>query len=315
MSDYLFLANRTDVFFVVSIIIPTFVVMKQTASRLLNVGGRLISLSRPQVMGILNCTPDSFYAGSRQQTEQEIVSRANLIVDEGAQMIDVGAYSTRPGAERVSEEEEMRRLRFALSLVRREQPDAVISVDTFRPDVAKMAVEEYGAGIINDVSGGNPNGVFGSTVSPSADMITADYPPMFRMVAQLQVPYVLMSSAATIHDMILGFARQVQQMRDLGQKDIILDPGFGFGKTIAQNYELLKQLQQLQMMQLPVLVGLSRKSMIWRQLDITPEESLNGTTALHMASLMKGVSLLRVHDVKMAVESIELFLAMERVEE
>lgn len=138
MSDYLFLANRTDVFFVVSIIIPTFVVMKQTASRLLNVGGRLISLSRPQVMGILNCTPDSFYAGSRQQTEQEIVSRANLIVDEGAQMIDVGAYSTRPGAERVSEEEEMRRLRFALSLVRREQPDAVISVDTFRPDVAKM---------------------------------------------------------------------------------------------------------------------------------------------------------------------------------
>jgi dihydropteroate synthase len=178
-----------------------------------------------------------------------------------------------------------------------------------------MAVEEYGAGIINDVSGGNPNGVFGSTVSPSADMITADYPPMFRMVAQLQVPYVLMSSAATIHDMILGFARQVQQMRDLGQKDIILDPGFGFGKTIAQNYELLKQLQQLQMMQLPVLVGLSRKSMIWRQLDVTPEESLNGTTALHMASLMKGVSLLRVHDVKMAVESIELFLAMERVEE
>jgi dihydropteroate synthase len=178
-----------------------------------------------------------------------------------------------------------------------------------------MAVEEYGAGIINDVSGGNPNGVFGSTVSPSADMITADYPPMFRMVAQLQVPYVLMSSAATIHDMILGFARQVQQMRDLGQKDIILDPGFGFGKTIAQNYELLKQLQQLQMMQLPVLVGLSRKSMIWRQLDVTPEESLNGTTALHMASLMKGVSLLRVHDVKMAVESIELFLAIERVEE
>lgn len=176
-------------------------------------------------------------------------------------------------------------------------------------------MEEYGAGIINDVSGGNPNGVFGSMVSPSADMITADYPPMFRMVAQLQVPYVLMSSAATIHDMILGFARQVQQMRDLGQKDIILDPGFGFGKTIAQNYELLKQLQQLQMMQLPVLVGLSRKSMIWRQLDVTPEESLNGTTALHMASLMKGVSLLRVHDVKMAVESIELFLAMERVEE
>jgi dihydropteroate synthase len=264
MSDYLFLANRTAVFFVVSIIIPTFVVMKQTASRLLNVGGRLISLSRPQVMGILNCTPDSFYAGSRQQTEQEIASRANLIVEEGGLIIDVGAYSTRPGAERVSEEEEMRRLRFALSLVRREQPDAVISVDTFRPDVAKMAVEEYGAGIINDVSGGNPNGAFGSTVSPSADMITADYPPMFRMVAQLQVPYVLMSSAATIHDMILGFARQVQQMRDLGQKDIILDPGFGFGKTIAQNYELLKQLQQLQMMQLPVLVGLSRKSMIWR---------------------------------------------------
>lgn len=286
--------------------------MKQAANRLLNVGGRLVSLARPQVMGILNCTPDSFYAGSRWQTEQEIASRANLIIEEGGQMIDVGAYSTRPGAERISEEEELRRLRFALTVVRREQPDAVVSVDTFRADVAKMAVEEFGVDIINDVSGGNPNGAFGSTVSSSSAMTSADYPPMFRMVALLQVPYVLMSSAATMHDMLLGFARQVQQLRDLGQKDIILDPGFGFGKTVAQNYELLKQLNQLQMMQLPVLVGLSRKSMIWRQLGVTPEESLNGTTALHMVSLMKGASLLRVHDVKAATEAVELIMAMDK---
>lgn len=286
--------------------------MKQAANRLLNVGGRLVSLARPQVMGILNCTPDSFYAGSRWQTEQEIASRANLIIEEGGQMIDVGAYSTRPGAERISEEEELRRLRFALTVVRREQPDAVVSVDTFRADVAKMAVEEFGVDIINDVSGGNPNGAFGSTVSSSSAMTSADYPPMFRMVALLQVPYVLMSSAATMHDMLLGFARQVQQLRDLGQKDIILDPGFGFGKTVAQNYELLKLLNQLQMMQLPVLVGLSRKSMIWRQLGVTPEESLNGTTALHMVSLMKGASLLRVHDVKAATEAVELIMAMDK---
>ncbi len=263
--------------------------MKKVADKLLNVGGRLLDLSQPCVMGILNCTPDSFYAGSRMQTEKEIAQCANRIIAEGGLMIDVGACSTRPGFVAVSSEEEMQRLRFALQVVRREQPDAIVSVDTFRPEVAKMAVEEFGVGIINDVGGGSEQ-----------------HPPMFRLVAQLQVAYVLMSSAPTIRDMLLGFARQVQQLRDLGQKDIILDPGFGFGKTLEQNYEVLEAMDQLGIMELPVLAGLSRKSMIWRLLDITPDEALNGTTALNTVALLKGASILRVHDVKAAVEVVRL---------
>ena len=201
-------------------------------------------------------------------------------------MIDVGGCSTRPGSEPVSEAEEMQRLRLALGVVRREQPHAVVSVDTFRPDVARMAVEEFGADIINDVSEGSVE--------------------MFRMIARLRVPYILMSVQPTLHDMLLAFAREVQQLRDFGVKDIILDPGFGFGKTVAQNYSVMNQLERLQIMELPLLVGISRKSMIFKLLGLTPDESLNGTSVLNTIALMKGASILRVHDVKEAVECVRI---------
>ena len=252
----------------------------------INIHGQLMELSKPQVMGILNVTPDSFFAGSRMQTEQEIAVRANQIMAEGATMIDVGGCSTRPGSEPVSEAEEMQRLRMALGAVRREQPHAVISVDTFRPDVARMAVEEFGADIINDVSEGNME--------------------MYRMIARLRVPYILMSVQPTLRDMLLAFAREVQQLRDLGVKDIILDPGFGFGKSVAQNYQVMNHLERLLVMELPLLVGISRKSMIYKLLGLTPNESLNGTSVLNTIALMKGASILRVHDVKEAVECVRI---------
>ena len=252
----------------------------------INIHGRLMDLSQPQVMGILNVTPDSFYAASRKQTEQEIAECASRIVAEGGTIIDVGACSTRPGFQEISEAEEMERLRFGLGIVRRELPDGVISVDTFRPDVARMAVEEFGVGIINDVSEGNPR--------------------MFRMVSRLRVPYILMSQQPTIREMLLSFAEKVQQLRDLGAKDIILDPGFGFGKTLEQNYQIMGELDKLQVMGLPLLVGVSRKSMIYKLLGFTPDESLNGTTALNTIALMKGASILRVHDVKEAVECCKI---------
>ena len=248
----------------------------------ININGRLMDLSEPQVMGILNVTPDSFYAASRKLTEQEIAECARRIVAEGGTIVDIGACSTRPGFQEISEAEEMERLRFGLGIVRRELPDGVISVDTFRPDVARMAVEEFGVDIINDVSEGNPR--------------------MFRMVSRLRVPYILMSQQPTIGEMLLSFAEKVQQLRDLGAKDIILDPGFGFGKTLEQNYQIMGELDKLQVMDLPLLVGVSRKSMIYKLLGFTPDESLNGTTALNTIALMKGASILRVHDVKEAVE-------------
>ena len=252
----------------------------------INIHGRLMDLAKPLVMGILNVTPDSFYAGSRKQTEQEIVERARQIVTEGGAIIDVGAYSTRPGAQDVPESEEMERLRFGLGIVRRELPDSIVSVDTFRPDVARMAVEEFGADIVNDVSEGG----------------TA----MFRMVSNLRVPYILMSQQPTMREMLLSFAEKVQQLRDFGAKDIILDPGFGFGKTLEQNYQVMGELEKLLVMELPLLVGVSRKSMIFKLFGITPNESLNGTTALNTISLMKGASILRVHDVKEAVECCKI---------
>ena len=252
----------------------------------INVQGRLMDLSLPQVMGILNVTPDSFYAGSRKQTEQEIVERACQIVGQGGSIIDVGGYSTRPGGSEVSESEEMERLRFALGIIRRELPSAVISVDTFRPDVARMAVEEYGVDIINDVSEGSTE--------------------MFRMVSRLRVPYILMSVKPTLRDMLLAFSKEVQQLRDMGVKDIILDPGFGFGKTLEQNYEVMSGLEKLQVMELPILVGVSRKSMIFRLLETKPDDSLNGTTVLNTIALTKGASILRVHDVKEAVECVRI---------
>ena len=275
---------------------------------MVNVRGRLMDLNEPQVMGILNVTPDSFYAGSRKQTAEEIAERANQIISEGGTMIDVGAFSTRPGAAEVSEAEETERLRFGLDIVRREQPDAVLSVDTFRPEVAHMAVEEFGADIINDVSEGGLTGI----VNTPLDQTDETYPAMFRMVAQLRVPYILMSVQPTLRDMLLSFSKKVQQLRDLGVKDIILDPGFGFGKTMEQNYQLMSELERLSVMELPLLVGISRKSMIYNLLGLTANDSLNGTTALNTVALMKGASILRVHDVKEAVECVKIMKSLNK---
>ena len=264
----------------------------------INVRGRLIDLSSPLVMGILNATPDSFYEGSRKQTEAEIASCANEIVAQGGQMIDVGAFSTRPGAAEVSMEEETERLRRALQIVRREQPDAIVSVDTYRPLVARRCIEEFGADIINDVSEGGITGIVDTPIHEEGDM--------FQTVAQLGVPYILMSVQPTLPKMMQNFAAEVQRLRDLGAKDIILDPGYGFGKTLEQNYEILHHAERLQELGLPVLVGVSRKSMIFRLLGGTPATSLNGTTVLHTVSLMKGASILRVHDVKEACEAVRI---------
>ena len=251
----------------------------------LNCNGRLFSLDEPQVMGILNVTPDSFYADSRKQTEEDIARRVHQILDEGGTIIDVGACSTRPDAEPATEFEEMERLRLALAIVRREAPDAVVSVDTFRPDVARMVVEEFGADIINDVDGGRE---------------------MFRMVSRLRVPYIYMSRKATMRDVLLDCAEAVDMLRSMGQKDIVLDPGFGFGKTLEQNYDILRELERMQMLHLPLLVGISRKSMIYRLLDTDPAQALTGTVALNTFALTKGASILRVHDVREAVECVKL---------
>lgn len=269
----------------------------------IQVKGRLVSLREPQVMGILNCTPDSFFAGSRVQTEESIARRANQIIEEGGTMIDVGGFSTRPGGVEVPEEEEMRRLRFALPIVRREQPEAILSVDTYRPNVARMVVEEMGADIINDVSEGGITGV----VDTPLEQTTDEYPAIFRTVADLGVPYILMSVKPTIHDMLLAMAREVQQLRDLGQKDIILDPGFGFGKTQEQNYDVLREMNRLSTLGLPILAGMSRKRMIFQPLATNPDGSLNGTTVVNTLALMNGASILRVHDVKAAAEAVRLF--------
>lgn len=259
----------------------------------LNCNGRLLSLEEPKVMGILNVTPDSFYAQSRQQTEQEIAQRAQQILAEGGDIIDVGACSTRPDSTPVSEEEEMERLRLALSIIRKEMPKAILSVDTFRADVARMVVEEFGVDIINDVGEG--------TAAPTPQPST-----MFRMVSRLGVPYIYMSRKATMKDILMDCAEAVDILRSLGQKDIVLDPGFGFGKTLDDNYQVMNQLERMKMTQLPILVGISRKSMIYRLLDTTPEEALNGTTALNTLALMKGADILRVHDVREAVETVKI---------
>lgn len=279
--------------------------MEITTARYINVNGSLLDLSQPRVMGILNVTPDSFYAGSRTQTEAEIVRRVRQIVSEGAAIIDIGAYSSRPNADNVSSREEMERLRMGLKILFEIQPDAVVSVDTFRADVARMCVEEYGVAIINDIAAG--------------EMDT----DMFHTVAALNVPYIMMHMQGTpqsmqqhphydnlLKEVFLYFARKVQQLRDLGVKDIILDPGFGFGKTMEHNYELLSHLEEFRIFELPLLVGVSRKSMIYRLLDITPQEALNGTTVLDTICLLKGADILRVHDEKEAVETVRIVQAM-----
>lgn len=260
----------------------------------INVRGQLIDLGEPLVMGIMNVTPDSFYANSRVQTAEAIRQRAHQIVAQGAKIIDIGACSTRPGGVVVSAEEEMQRLAFALPIVKEAEPDAILSIDTFHADIARRMIEEFGADIINDVEEGKD-------------------PEMFRTVAELGTPYILMSTAANLHDMLIDFSREVQELRDLGQKDIILDPGFGFGKDpVAGNYELLSVMERLQVMELPILVGISRKRMIHQLLGITAAESLNGTTILNTIALLKGANILRVHDVREAVEAVKIVGAMRQ---
>lgn len=275
--------------------------MKGLVQYSLNINGRLLNLSEPQVMGILNVTPDSFYSGSRKQTEDEIESRVRQIIGEGASIIDIGAYSSRPNADDVSPFEEMERLRKGLSVIQRVAPNAIVSVDTFRADVAKMCVEEYGVGIVNDISGG---------------MLDKD---MFATVAKLGIPYILMHMQGTpqnmqqnphyddvVKEVFMYFAEKVQRLRDLGVKDIILDPGYGFGKTVEHNYELMNHQEELLEFELPLLVGISRKSMIYKALGITADEALNGTSVLNTISLLKGANILRVHDVATCVEVVNL---------
>ena len=275
--------------------------MKGLVQYSLNINGKLLDLSEPQVMGILNVTPDSFYSGSRKQTEDEIESRVRQIIGEGASIIDIGAYSSRPNADDVSPSEEMERLRKGLTVIQRVAPDAIVSVDTFRADVAKMCVEEYGVGIVNDISGG---------------MLDKD---MFATVAKLGIPYILMHMQGTpqnmqqnphyddvVKEVFMYFAEKVQRLRDLGVKDIILDPGYGFGKTVEHNYELMNHQEELLEFELPLLVGISRKSMIYKALGITTDEALNGTSVLNTISLLKGANILRVHDVATCVEVVNL---------
>ena len=269
----------------------------------LNIRGKLIDLATPKVMGILNCTPDSFYVGSRKQTEHDIAERANQIIQEGGTMIDVGAFSMRPGAKEVSEEEEMARLKAALQVVRREQPDAVVSVDTYRPNVARHCIEDWGADIINDVSEGGVTGIVNTPIHEAENM--------FDIIGQLKVPYILMSVKSNLHDMMISFADEVQQLRNRGVKDIILDPGFGFGKTLQQNYEIYNDMERLGTLQLPLLVGISRKTMIYKLVGGDPTTALNGTTVLNTAALLKGAGILRVHDVQEAVESVKIVSAIQ----
>ena len=271
---------------------------------MINVHGQLLSLQKPVVMGILNCTPDSFFAGSRKQTEVEIAERTWQIINEGGSIIDVGAFSTRPGAQEVSEEEEMRRLRFALAIVRRESPSSIVSVDTYRPNVARMAVEEYGVDIINDVSEGGITGIVDTPLESSKER---EYPEIFQMMGKLKVPYILMSVQGNLHDMIYRFSREIEQLHELQVKDIILDPGFGFGKTIEANYQILNEMDKLEIFGLPVLAGVSRKRMIHQLIQVPADEALNGTTIVDTMALMKGAKILRVHDVLEASQAVTIY--------
>ena len=270
----------------------------------LNIRGRLMDLSHPQVIGIINVTPDSFYEGSRKQTEREIAMRAEEILTQGGSMIDIGAFSTRPGACEVSEEEEGRRLRWALDIVRREVPDAVVSVDTYRPALARRCINDWGADIINDVSEGGLTGIVNTPIHEAESM--------FDVVGELKCPYILMSVKPTLREMMKAFAGEIQQLRDRGAKDIILDPGFCFGKTLEQNYDLMADMAELQALHLPVLVGISRKTMIWKLIGGTPATALPGTTALHALAVEHGASILRVHDVAEAVQTVAVVEKMKQ---
>lgn len=269
--------------------------------RFINVRGNLIDLSVPKVMGIINVTPDSFYKGSRVTTEDEIIKTALHMIEDGADILDVGGYSSRPGAAEVRPDEERSRVINALKLISRELPDAVISIDTFRSEIAMEAVLEYGAGVINDISGGD------------ADK------KMFSVVEKIQVPYIMMHMQGVpgtmqenpvyddiVADILRWFGERIFRLQSMGVNDIIIDPGFGFGKTTAHNFRMLRYLGDFSIVGLPLLVGFSRKSMIWKTLGITPDEALNGTSVLNTIALMNGADILRVHDVKEAVQAVKL---------
>lgn len=271
---------------------------------LINCLGNLMDLTKPKVMGILNVTPNSFYDGGKYQHEKEILKRVEAMLDEGADFIDIGAYSSKPNAELVTEQEEMQRLLPVVNAVLQAFPSTIISVDTFRSGVAKAAIE-HGAAMVNDISAGSLD------------------EKMMETVAQLKVPYIMMHMKGTpqtmmqqvqyediVKEMLFYFSEKVAQARQLGIHDLIIDPGFGFAKTTEQNYEVLQKLQLFQVLELPILAGVSRKSMIYKPLESSPDHALNGTTALNMIALTKGASILRVHDVKEAVECVKLFSLM-----
>jgi len=268
----------------------------------INIGKEIWEFSTPQIMAIINITPDSFAVSCKSMSEKEVLECAEKALSEGASILDLGGYSTRPGAEEVSAEEEWHRIDMAAGWIRKEWPDALLSIDTFRADVARKAVEKHGANIINDISGGDID------------------PDMFATVAELGTPYILTHMRGTpqtmqqltqydhfMQEIVDFFQKKTDQLHRMGVKDIILDPGFGFAKTREQNFELLRKMRYLEALNLPILAGISRKSMIYKTLDITPSEALNGTTALHMAALIEGASILRVHDVKEAKQTITLY--------
>lgn len=268
----------------------------------INIRGRLMDLSRPRVMGIINITDDSFYAGSRHTEDEEILSVASRMLEDGADILDIGGCSTRPGSEEVPEPLERERVSRATELIIKRFPDAVISVDTYRASVAEAAVAGAGASIINDISGGEMDA------------------GMFPLVAKLNVPYILMHMQGTpgimqadpsyddvVADILEWFGKRLEWLKAAGVKDIILDPGFGFGKNSGHNFRMLRRLSEFRIAGLPLLAGLSRKSVVWKTLGVTPEEALNGTTALNMIALVNGASILRVHDVREARQVVTLY--------
>ena len=269
----------------------------------LNLGGTIMDLTTPRIMGILNTTPDSFYPESRVPGPGQAVERAGEMIRQGADILDIGAVSTRPGAHELSESEELERLIPVLEALRAHYPDFPMSVDTWRSGVARFVTDRFQIQLINDISAGRLD------------------PEMFPVMARLGIPYVIMHMQGTpagmqdnpvynhvVDDVLRFFAERVYQLRKLGMNDIVIDPGFGFGKTLDQNYQLLKQLDLFRILELPILVGISRKSMIYRLLDCEPDQALNGTTAAHMAALMQGANLLRVHDVAAAKETVKIFM-------
>ena len=275
--------------------------MLSAKPKYINAGGKLIDLSIPKVMGVMNITPDSFYKGSRVTEDKEIITTAIRMVDEGADFMDVGGYSSRPHAENIPAGEEKKRVLHAITLIRKEVPQAIVSIDTFRSEIAREAVSECGAHMINDISGGEADN------------------NMFRTVQELNVPYIMMHMKGNpqtmqdnpeyddvVADILKWFSHRIVKLQGAGVKDIIIDPGFGFGKTIKHNFEMLDRLGDFGVAGLPVIVGVSRKSMIWKSLSITPEEALNGTSVLHAAALLKGADILRVHDVREAVQAVRL---------